>query len=105
MPSSPKTTKMPPGDDEEAAWDNEWDDNDSVAGLETQQILDEREDEDIENEIRTNLSSKITSTLHAYKIAGFALIIVLVSFTINTVLSSVVLLANCRNLHSMFSLP
>jgi len=73
-------------------WNNDWEDNDSTADLEHQQILNETrymndEDEEIEDEIRANLSSKITSTLHAYKVAGAALIIALIAFTINTVLS------------------
>jgi hypothetical protein len=77
--------------DQDIVWNNDWDDNDSIAGaLESQQILGDGvddDDEDIENEIRANLSSKITSSLHAYKIAGLALIITLISFTINTVLT------------------
>jgi hypothetical protein len=78
---------MPPDDDLEVAWDADWDDNESIAH-ETQQILHNDDDvstEEIEDEIRANLTSKITSSLHAYKIAGIALIITLISFTINTV--------------------
>lgn len=74
---------------EDMAWNNDWDDNDSTGALETQQILNpnmlDEDEEEIEDEIRANLSSKITSSLHAYKIAGVALIITLISFTINTV--------------------
>src|SRR5277367_2409871 len=78
-------------------WNNDWDDNDSTLGdraLESQRILGypngsggviDEDEEAIEDEIRANLSSKITSSLHAYKIAGIALIITLISFTINTV--------------------
>jgi hypothetical protein len=87
-----------PADD--MAWDNDWEDNDWTAGAdgtgERQHILRrsvdadrdavfDPDEEDIENEIRTNLNSKITSSLHAYKIAGVALIVALISFTINTV--------------------
>jgi hypothetical protein len=87
-----------PADD--MAWDNDWEDNDSTAGAngsgERQHILRrsgdadrdavfDPDEDDIENEIRTNLNSKITSSLHAYKIAGVALIVALISFTINTV--------------------
>ena len=88
-------------DEEESSsmvWNNEWDDeNDSTLGdraLESQHILGypngsggviDEDEEAIEDEIRANLSSKITSSLHAYKIAGIALIITLISFTINTV--------------------
>lgn len=80
-------------------WNNEWDDNDSTLGdreLESQRILGypngsggviDEDEEAIEDEIRANLSSKVSSSLHAYKIAGVALIITLISFTINTVLS------------------
>jgi hypothetical protein len=90
------------GQDEEEegsgmVWNNDWDDNDSTLGdgaLESQHILGypdgrggmiDEDEEAIEDEIRANLSSKITSSLHAYKIAGIALIITLISFTINTV--------------------
>jgi hypothetical protein len=78
--------KMPPEDDNEVAWDADWDDNESNTH-ETQQILHNNNvsAEEIEDEIRANLTSKITSSLHAYKIAGIALIITLISFTINTV--------------------
>ena len=76
---------------DEMTWNNDWDDNDSTGALESQQILnrnnlvDGEEDDEIEDEIRANLSSKITSSLHAYKIAGIALIVALITFTINTV--------------------
>jgi hypothetical protein len=89
---------MAPGveeDDDNMAWNNDWDDDDdSIRGLESQQILQENEDHEIEDEIRANLNSKITSSLHAYKVAGIALIITLISFTINTVppLDSVLIL-------------
>jgi|SRR5271170_4850615 hypothetical protein len=87
-------------DEEESSsmvWNNDWDDNDSTLGdraLESQHILGhpnssdsviDEDEEAIEDEIRANLNSKITSSLHAYKIAGIALIITLISFTINTV--------------------
>jgi hypothetical protein len=96
-----------PADD--MAWDNEWDDNDSAAGPngsgERQHILRrsgdadretafDPDEDDIENEIRTNLNSKITSSLHAYKIAGVALIVALISFTINTVAARI---STCRD--------
>jgi len=85
---------QPDIENDDMAWNNDWDDNDSTGALESQQILHSRGDVDedeieIEDEIRANLSSKITSSLHAYKIAGLALIITLVSFTINTVHSQV----------------
>jgi hypothetical protein len=73
---------------DEMTWSNDWDDNDSTGALESQQMLDrydEGEEDEIEEEIRANLSSKVTSSLHAYKIAGIALIVTLISFTINTV--------------------
>jgi hypothetical protein len=76
---------------DEMTWNNDWDDNDSTGALESQQmlnrnnLLDGEDDDEIEDEIRANLSSKVTSSLHAYKIAGIALIITLISFTINTV--------------------
>ena len=81
---------------EEMAWNNDWDDNDSTGALESQHMLNptrnsmlpDEEDDEIEDEIRVNLSSKIRSSLHAYKIAGIALIVVLISFTINTVTSN-----------------
>jgi hypothetical protein len=78
---------MPPGndEDEDMVWNNDWDDNDSNSALERQQILQETSDTDIEDEIRANLDSKITSSRHAYKVAGLALIVVLISFTLNTV--------------------
>jgi hypothetical protein len=76
---------MPAGDDAEEAWDNEWDDSDSTAVHESTQILRDQDADEIEDEIRANLTSKITSSLHAYKLAGIALVIVLISFTINTV--------------------
>lgn len=82
----------PENDEDNMAWNDEWDDNDSTAGaLESQHILNANvidgtdDDNEIEDEIRANLSSKITSSLHAYKIAGIALLIALISFTINTV--------------------
>jgi hypothetical protein len=79
---------MAPGAEEDSmAWNNDWDDdNDSIGGLESQHILQNAEDQDIEDEIQANLSSKIASSAHAYKVAGIALIITLISFTINTVL-------------------
>jgi hypothetical protein len=84
---------------EDMAWDDDaWEDNgDSPAAdaSESQQILrggerspvldPDADEDDIETEIRANLSSKITSKLHAYKVAALALIVALVSFTINTV--------------------
>ena len=88
------------GDEEGGSmvWNNDWDDVDSTLGdtraLESQHILGnpngtggiiDEDEEAMEDEIRANLSSKITSSLHAYKIAGIALIITLISFTINTV--------------------
>lgn len=78
-------------DEDDIAWNNDWDDSDSIGALESQQILPnddtiiDDEDQEIEDEIRANLSSKITSSLHAYKIAGVALVVALISFTINTV--------------------
>jgi len=96
----PKTHDHGQDEDEESSnmvWNNDWDDNDSTLGdraLESQHILGypdgrdgviDEDEEAIEDEIRANLSSKITSSLHAYKIAGIALIITLISFTINTV--------------------
>ena len=65
---------------EEMAWNNDWDDNDSTRALESQQMLNptrnsmlpDEEDDEIEHEIRVNLSSKIRSSLHAYKIASIA---------------------------------
>jgi hypothetical protein len=76
-------------ENDDMAWNNDWDDNDSTGALESQRILNpdmfDEDEEEIEDEIRANLSSKITSSLHAYKIAGVALIITLISFTINTV--------------------
>lgn len=98
------------------AWNNEWDDNDSTLGdreLESQHILGypngsggviDEDEEAIEDEIRANLSSKVSSSLHAYKIAGVALIITLISFTINTVLSrgQCRLLIRARNLHNTY---
>jgi hypothetical protein len=77
---------MPPGnDDDDMAWSNDWDDAESTGAVERQQILHETSDTDIDDEIRANLNSKITSSRHAYKVAGIALIVVLVSFTLNTV--------------------
>jgi hypothetical protein len=89
MPSKTDGDVQEETETNDMAWNNEWDDNDSTGALESQQILhqnviDEDEDE-IEDEIRANLNSKITSSLHAYKIAGLALIVTLISFTINTV--------------------
>ena len=86
--------KMPPGNEENGegggdVWNNEWDENESVDGdhLEFQQpqILHDPDEEEMEDEIRANLRSKVTSSLHKYKVAGVALIIALISFTINTV--------------------
>jgi hypothetical protein len=86
---------MPPGNDEEngggdgEVWDNEWDDSESTTGEGHQQLqpvlLHDQDEEEMEEEIRANLSSKVTSSLHSYRVAGFALIITLISFTINTV--------------------
>ena len=80
---------MTPGNEEnvEDAWNNEWDDNESTTEgqHETQQILHDPDEEEMEDEIQANLKSKITSSLHNYKVAGVALIIALISFTINTV--------------------
>ena len=79
---------MPPGAESDQVWDNDWDDTESTTGggaLESQQILRDQDEEEIEDEIRDNLSHKISSSLHAYKIASIALLITLVSFTINTV--------------------
>jgi hypothetical protein len=76
---------MSRGEDPETAWDNDWDDNESTVEHETQQILHDPVEEQIQDEIRANLSSKITSSLYAYKVAGIALIITLICFTINTV--------------------
>jgi len=78
---------------EDMGWDHEWEDNDSTAAVHESQhivpsgstVLLDPDEEEMENEIRANLSSRITSSLHAYKVAGFALIVALVSFTINTV--------------------
>src|SRR5271169_1478207 len=98
----PKTHNYAQDEEEESSstmvWNNDWDDNDSTLGardLESQHILAppngssggviDEDEEAIEDEIRANPSSKITSSLHAYKIAGIALIITLISFTINTV--------------------
>jgi hypothetical protein len=87
----PKTDGDVEEDNDDMVWNNDWDDDDDIAtarALETQQILIPRRDPDdeaIEDEIRANLSSKITSSLHAYKVAGVALIVALISFTINTV--------------------
>lgn len=106
------------GQDEEEessgmVWNNDWDDNDSTVGdraLESQHILGypdgrggviDEDEEAIEDEIRANLSSKITSSLHAYKIAGIALIITLISFTINTVSPRTFAINHVRNLRSM----
>ena len=87
------------GDNSEEMWNNEWDDNESITGgegegrgveggqLERQQILQDQDEEEMEEEIRANMNSRIISSLHNYKIAGFALIITLISFTINTVRS------------------
>ena len=76
-------------DNNEVALNIDWDDNDSTEALESQQILSDDTtldvDPELEEEIRANLSSKLTSSLHAYKIAGLALIVALVSFTLNTV--------------------
>jgi hypothetical protein len=105
-------------EDEESSgmvWNNDWDDNDSTLGdraLESQHILGypdgrggviDEDEEAIEDEIRANLSSKITSSLHAYKIAGIALIITLISFTINTVFppTPTIAINDVRNLRSM----
>ena len=88
MPSKTVQDVQEEAETDEMAWNNDWDDNDSTGALETQQILnrnDGEDDDEIEDEIRANLSSKVTSSLHAYKIAGIALIITLISFTINTV--------------------
>jgi len=73
-------------------WNNDWDDNESNGALERQQILRESADLDIEDEIRANLNAKITSSRHAYQVAGVALIVVLVSFTLNTVYLAISLL-------------
>jgi hypothetical protein len=87
--SSKASEDMQDGND--MVWNNDWDDDDSTGALESQRILPNDdtiigyEDQEIEDEIQANLSSKITSSLHAYKIAGFALVVALVSFTINTV--------------------
>lgn len=77
-------------DNDDMAWSEDWEDDGDVAtarALETQQILPggDPDEEELEDEIRANLSSKITSTLHAYKIAGVALIVTLITFTVNTV--------------------
>jgi len=81
-------------ENEEEVWNNEWDENENenesdniVRGdaLERQQILHDQDEEEMEDEIRANLHSKVTSSLHNYKVAGIALIIALISFTINTV--------------------
>src|SRR5271155_3392577 len=113
----PKTHDHGQDEDEESSnmvWNNDWDDNDSTLGdraLESQHILGypdgrgdviDEDEEAIEDEIRANLSSKITSSLHAYKIAGIALIITLISFTINTVFPPPFIAINdVRNLRSM----
>ena len=91
MPSKTVADVQDETETDEMTWNNDWDDNDSTGALESQQILnrnnlvDGEDDDEIEDEIRANLSSKITSSLHAYKIAGIALIVALISFTINTV--------------------
>src|SRR5580704_15601465 len=90
--------------DVEAAdtWDNNWEDDINegdeehgnsipVDSAEVQRSLLLRDDDDddeqeMEEEIRANLSSKVSSRVHAYKVAGIALLITLVSFTINTVI-------------------
>ena len=80
-------------DDGDMTRNSDWEDIDDSAILESQQILrdlefiDDQEDEELEDEIRANLSSKVSSSLHAYKLAGIALIVALVSFTLNTVKS------------------
>lgn len=90
MPSKTVGDVQDEAETDDMTWNNDWDDNDSTGALESQQIfhrnlVDGEEDDEIEDEIRANLSSKITSSLHAYKIAGIALIVTLISFTINTV--------------------
>ena len=92
MPSKTVADVQDETERDEMTWNNDWDDNDSIGALESQQMLHrnnivgrEVDVDEIEEEIRANLSSKITSSLHTYKIAGIALIVVLVSFTINTV--------------------
>jgi hypothetical protein len=89
MPSKTAGDVQNESENDDMAWNNDWDDDDSTGALESQRILNpdmlDDDEEEIEDEIRANLSSKITSSLHAYKIAGVALIITLISFTINTV--------------------
>ena len=90
MPSKTVGDMQDETETDEMAWSNDWDDSESTGALESQQMLDqysvdEGEEDEIEDEIRANLSSKVTSSLHAYKIAGIALIVTLISFTINTV--------------------
>jgi hypothetical protein len=77
-------------DPEDMVWDNDnWDDTEDTLARtgETQRILGggDGDEDELEREIQANLSSKVTSSLHAYKVAGVALIITLISFTINTV--------------------
>src|ERR1700755_806323 len=93
---------MAPGaEEDDMAWNNDWDDdNDSTGALESQQILQGAEDQGIEDEIQANLNSKIASSVHAYKVAGIALIITLISFTINTVVLYYYG-SNDRNSHNM----
>src|SRR5579859_969244 len=76
-------------DEDDMVWNNDWDDNESTGALERQQILHESADTEFDDEIRANLNSKIASSRHAYKVAGIALLVVLVSFTLNTVEPSV----------------
>ena len=72
-------------DDPEQAWNNDdWDDHEETLAIaETDAILHPTPLDDV---IRTNLDAKIQTSKHAYKIAGIALIVCLVAFTINTVL-------------------
>jgi hypothetical protein len=73
---------------EDLEWNNDWDERESITDVsESQRILDpvDRDEDEIENEIRANLSSRVVSSLQAYKIAGLALIIALISFALNTV--------------------
>lgn len=89
-------------DDEDITWNNNWNDDESIScAFESQRILDNTQggDQEMENDVPTNMESKTLSNLHTYKIAGAALIIALVSFTVNTVSN------RCRELTYNRNLP
>jgi hypothetical protein len=92
---------------EDVPWDNEdWDvqsEDEPIYRRSSEGLVVDPDEDLMEEEIRANLSAKITSSAHAYKLAGVALIITLISFTINTVPSFLCNAVDGRNSRSMSS--